>query len=74
MYNNCPDYWADLGNGECQNNHNLGRCPSEDGMLVPNGKMNFSVIGDVNTPEGRRRLCQKVKECGLTWENVDNQC
>ena len=75
MYNACPDYWADLGNGSCQNIHNLGRCPkNSDGMLEPSGKMDFKSVGDVSTEEGRRLLCQKAKECGLTWEHVDNLC
>ena len=74
MYNACPDYWADLGNGECQNIHNLGRCPQKEGMLDPNGKMNFKAVGTNETVEGRRRLCMKAKECGLTWEHIDTLC
>jgi hypothetical protein len=74
IYNSCPDYWADLGNGECQNIHNLGRCPRKDGMLEPNGKINFKSVGTNDTVDGRRRLCMKAKECGLTWENIDTLC
>jgi hypothetical protein len=74
VYNACPDYWADLGNGECQNIHNLGRCPQKDGMLEPNGRMNFRRVGTNETVDGRRRLCMRAKECGLTWENIDTLC
>ena len=75
MFNACPDYWADLGEGSCQNVHNLGKCPKNDqGMLEPAGKMSFKTVGDINTPEGRRKLCIKAKECGLSWEHIDNLC
>ena len=74
IYNACPDYWIDLGNGECQNLQNMGRCPQKDGMLEPNGRINFKAIGAIDTSDGRRRLCQKVKECGVTWEHIDTLC
>ena len=74
IYNACPDYWVDLGNGECQNLHNMGRCPQKDGMLEPNGKINFKAIGTTATLDGRRSLCKKVKECGVTWEHIDSLC
>ena len=74
MYNACPDYWTDLGNGECQNIHNLGRCPQNNGSMEPNGKINFRAIGTSATLAGRRSLCQKARECGITWEHIDKSC
>lgn len=74
LLNACPDYWADLGGGQCQNVHNLGSCPSKEGTLVPNGTFNFSNSGSLDTVDGRRKLCLKTKECGITWEHIDNLC
>lgn len=75
VYNVCPDYWADLGNGNCQNINNLGRCPKlDDGTLIPNGTQNFKEYGDIKLSETRRKLCDFSKRCGITWEHIDRSC
>lgn len=74
IYNACPDYWADLGNGNCQNINNLGRCPSFEGTLTPSGTINFKEYGDITKTETRVKLCEKAKQCGITWEHIDKSC
>ena len=75
-FNLCPDYWADIGSGNCQNINNLGRCPisPDSGTIIPNGIINFMGYGAITDPETRRKLCQKAKECGITWEHIDRSC
>lgn len=75
VYNACPDYWADLGGGNCQNINNLGRCPKQpDGTLIPNGTKNFNEYGKIDLPETQTRLCNYAKQCGITWEHIDKKC
>ena len=75
VYNACPDYWADLGNGNCQNINNLGRCPKDDKhTLIPSGTQNFKEYGKIELPATRQSLCNYAKQCGITWEHIDKTC
>jgi hypothetical protein len=75
IYNVCPDYWADLGGGNCQNINNLGRCPKlDDGTMIPSGTQNFKEYGKIELPETQHKLCNYAKKCDITWEHIDKMC
>ena len=56
---NCPDYWNDLGDGNCENIHNLGNC---------------SGIKDFSSFKDDIDKCEFVRKCNITWEGIDRKC
>lgn len=90
QYNQCPDYWTSKGDGICQNNNNLGKCPVDNkGGLKKNAIIDFKkIVGNVysnpqneelfnqqmNTHANLVKKCKWSKKCGSTWEGVDHLC
>ncbi len=70
VLSSCPDYWKDLGSGTCQNVHSLGNCSNN----ATSNTLNWGTIGDTNTVLGRENLCNKAKECRISWEGIDSLC
>ena len=63
----CPDYWADMSDGDASN------CVNTKSLGEPSckGPMNFSTA-QYTGPSG---LCNKqkwAKSCNLTWDGVTN--
>lgn len=70
VLSSCPDYWKDLGSGNCQNVNLLGECNKD----ATKNTFNWGTIGDTTTVRGREMLCNKAKACRVSWEGIDNLC
>ena len=70
VYSPCPDYWTDLGSGDCKNVNLLGVCNN----TTATSTLNFNDVGDLKTVRGREALCGKAKDCKITWEGIDTLC
>lgn len=64
----CPDLWEIIDNNKCKNVHMIGSC-SKTGDKVMD--FNDPVFKTKNTDYFK---CKWAKECGVTWEGIDNLC
>ena len=74
----CPDYWVDLGKGNCKNVHNLGTCTKN--QIQPTVKFDKSyydgtdIDNDPMKNSGKIKRCRWAKNCKVPWEGIDNLC
>ena len=69
----CPDYFISDNNGGCKNTYNLGTCPSENGVLLPNSVVKFDTA-EFSGDDAPYNKCRWAKDCQVSWEGVDNLC
>ena len=68
----CPDYWTNMGDLKCKNDHNLGLCKKYNGVRNSN-VMDFG--GDLFKGEkGMFRKCSWANKCRAPWEGIDKLC
>jgi hypothetical protein len=65
----CPDYWQNMGDNQCNNVHNLGDCKSGETDNI----MNFNEAIFQNA-RGVYYKCNWAKQCNTPWEGIDNLC
>lgn len=68
----CPDYWINLGDNKCKNEHNIGICKKYNGTVGSN-VMDFNddiFKGD----EGMFYKCSWANKCKASWEGIDKLC
>uniref|UniRef100_A0A6C0B4Y9 CPW-WPC domain-containing protein n=1 Tax=viral metagenome TaxID=1070528 RepID=A0A6C0B4Y9_9ZZZZ len=69
---NCPDYWNETKNGQCENVLNLatGDCGTGGSVLK---KFSFKT-GPFKGTGGDKQKCNWSKRCKTSWEGIDNLC
>ena len=78
----CPDYWTaepKAGNPKlkvCKNTHDLGVCPSVDGVLVSQGQIDFNAakFQPKNKQANIKKKCEWARKCGVSWDGIDDKC
>jgi hypothetical protein len=73
VVSNCPDYFVSESGDKCRNVFNLGKCPANNGILQPNGVLDFSGA-EFKGMDGDKKKCERAKACDITWEGIDNLC
>jgi len=69
---NCPDYWNEKADGQCENVLNLptGSCGGGSGALK-----SFSfTTGPFKGETGDIQKCNWSKKCDTSWEGIDDLC
>ena len=66
----CPDLWEVVDKNKCKNINKLGNCAITDGDLIID--FNDDIFKDKE--KGNYYKCNWAKECGITWEGIDNLC
>jgi hypothetical protein len=68
----CPDYWTNIGDSRCKNEHNLGLCKKYNGTKDSN-VMDFG--DDIFRDEkGMFYKCSWANKCRTPWEGIDKLC
>ena len=68
----CPDYWTNMGDSKCKNEHNIGLCKKYNG----NKDSNVMDFGDdlFKGEKGMFYKCSWARKCKAPWEGIDKLC
>ena len=58
----CPDYWTVIGENNCSNDKNLGKCP---------GNKNFNSSQYQGSTGLKEKYCW-ARNCNVVWDGVTN--
>ena len=64
----CPDMWEVVDETKCKNVHNIGSCSITSDKIMDFNEAIFK------TKDSDYYKCTWAKECGLSWEGIDNLC
>ena len=64
----CPDLWESVDETKCKNIHNIGNCSITGDKIMD---FNESIF---KNKESDYYKCTWAKECGISWEGIDNLC
>lgn len=69
---NCPDYWNEKSDGTCENVMSLPTATCNSGG---NPLENANFQGGIYLgQDGDVKKCNWAKQCGTSWEGIDNLC
>lgn len=84
-YNACPDYWVNVGNGQCVNPHGIGlpntcypgiktiKSPLDSNKQVQSMEFSGELYNSSNSNAPTNK-CHFSKNCQTPWEGIDTLC